>query len=113
MRILVCGGRDYCDFDYMFKTLDAVLKYRGISLVIEGGARGADTLARQWAQLKGIPFVTEYAQWDTYGKAAGSIRNQAMLDKYKPDAVIAFPGGIGTADMIRRSEASGLIVWKR
>ena len=51
------------------------------------------------------------AQWDVYGRRAGPIRNQEMIDEGKPDGVVAFPGGKGTADMVRRAEAAGLKVW--
>jgi hypothetical protein len=44
--------------------------------------------------------------WKTHGKAGGPIRNQMMLDDYKPQVVIAFPGGSGTADMVRRAHAT-------
>ena len=43
-------------------------------------------------------------------KSAGHIRNQVMLDKGKPDVVVAFPGGRGTADMVRRAEGAGIEV---
>lgn len=46
----------------------------------------------------------------TNGKAAGPIRNQRMLDEGKPDLVVAFPGGRGTADMVRRAKAAGVPV---
>ncbi len=51
----------------------------------EGGARGADRLARVWAQLGGIEVETHPAQWERDGKAAGPIRNRAMLVNGRPD----------------------------
>jgi hypothetical protein len=50
------------------------------------------------------------ADWTRHGKAAGPKRNQLMLDKEKPDLVIAFPGGKGTADMVARAKAQGFKV---
>jgi hypothetical protein len=57
-----------------------------------------------------VPIDVYVAQWKKHGRAAGPIRNQRMLDKGKPDLVVAFPGGRGTADMIRRAERAGVPV---
>lgn len=113
MRILVTGGRDFTDADALAMALDAVHRKRGITLLIEGGARGADRLARAWAISRKVPYVTEEAEWAKYGRAvAGKLRNGVMLAKHKPDAVVAFPGGSGTADMIAKAEAAGVPVWR-
>lgn len=112
MRILVCGGRDYSDVETVYRVLDRVHRERGITLIIEGGQRGADALARQWAIDRGIPHETEHAEWKKYGKAAGPIRNGLMLSKHQPQGVIAFPGNVGTADMCKQAESVGLKPWK-
>jgi hypothetical protein len=57
-----------------------------------------------------VPIDVYVAQWKKHGRAAGPIRNQRMLDEGKPDLVVAFPGGRGTADMIRRAERAGVPV---
>lgn len=111
MRVLVCGGRDYRNVSAVRHSLDVLHAKRGITLIIEGGATGADQLAREWAQRRGIPGLTFEADW-SIGKRAGPQRNQRMVDEGKPDGVVAFPGGRGTADMIRRAEAAGLKVWR-
>lgn len=104
MKVLVCGGRDFSDYAKLQETLD---KYT-ITEIIHGGARGADTLADAYATLyKNIPCKEYKADWTKYGKGAGFIRNQQMLDEEHPDMVIAFPGGAGTADMVRRSKGQG------
>jgi hypothetical protein len=51
------------------------------------------------------------ADWNTHGRAAGPIRNQRMLDEVKPELVVAFPGGRGTADMVRRAREAGVNVY--
>lgn len=112
LRILVCGGRDYKNVSAVFHALTALHAKRGISLIIEGGATGADRLGRQWVEQNGIPFSTFEADWDAYGKAAGPKRNTRMLAEGKPDGVIAFPGNRGTADMVLQAEAAGVKVWK-
>lgn len=112
MRILVCGGRDYDDRKALFRALDALLAEVPVELVIHGAARGADTLAGQWAIERNIPVMPFPAKWKTFGNAAGPIRNQEMLDDGKPDGVVVFPGGTGTADMKRKAEKAGLRIWE-
>ena len=72
-----------------------------IALVIHGDARGADTLAKWWATSRGIAQKPYPADWKAHGKAAGMIRNRAMLADGKPGLVVAFLGGVGTGNMVR------------
>ena len=51
-------------------------------------------------------------QWDELGKKAGPLRNQRMLDDGKPDMVVAFPGGGGTKDMVRRAAKAGVAIMR-
>jgi hypothetical protein len=111
MRLLVCGGRDYWDIDRVFAALNKAHSQNRITAIIEGGAVGADHLARRWAESNGVELLTFQADWAAHGRAAGPLRNQRMLDEGRPDGVVAFPGGRGTADMVRRAEAAGIRVW--
>lgn len=106
MKVLVCGGRDYGDQTYLFSVLDALNSRVRISEIIEGGATGADALAGKWALAHRVVLTECKADWQRNGRAAGPIRNQKMLDECKPDLVLAFPGGTGTADMVRRARAA-------
>lgn len=113
MRVLVCGGRDYSDRAKVKEVLDNYIGAHGHhdlprDVVIVGCARGADTLAEEWADMTGQRIERYPADWDKHGKAAGAIRNQQMLDEGKPNLVIAFPGGRGTADMVRRAKSAGI-----
>ena len=112
MRVLICGGRDYQDRRGVFAALDRLHAKRGIGCVIHGGAAGADFLAGAWADERGITTATFPADWSTHGLAAGPLRNQQMIDEGKPDGVIAFPGGAGTADMVERARRAGVTVWE-
>lgn len=112
MRLLVCGGRDFCDAVLVFAALDCVHEKRSVSLLIHGAAKGADSLADQWANERGIQVLRFPADWNKEGRAAGPIRNQKMLQVGKPDGVVAFPGGRGTADMIAQATKAGLKVWE-
>jgi hypothetical protein len=78
-------------------------------MLLEGGARGADRFAREFANGLGCTVETHEADWKRYGKAAGGIRNQRMVDS-KPDGVLAFPGGKGTEDCVRRAVKAGISV---
>lgn len=109
-RVLVCGGRDFDNAAWLRLTLDELHAAEPYTLLIEGGAGGADRLAREWATTKGIPVATFDAEWMAHGRRAGPIRNQRMLEEGQPDEVVAFPGGRGTADMVRRARAAGITV---
>lgn len=104
-KILVCGGRDYDDREQIFRVLDSAHLTNPVVLLIHGAAKGADTLAAEWARSRGVHCDAYPVNWEINGKGAGPIRNQRMLDVGKPHLVIAFPGGKGTADMIGRAEA--------
>lgn len=84
---------------------------KGASDDVTGPYRGADYWAHQWALARGKPTIRVHAEWQAKGRAAGPIRNQLMLDEHTPDALVAFPGGRGTADMVRRATAAGLKMW--
>ena len=110
MKVLACGGRDFEDRKTVYDYLDALHSKQSISELIEGGARGADTLAGEWADERGIQRRTFEANWKKYRAAAGPIRNKQMLDEGKPDLVVAFPGGKGTANMIGQAREAGVEV---
>ena len=112
MRVLVCGGRNYERVSRIYGELDALLREipHGCMRVIQGGASGADRVAREWCISREVEYLNYPANWVAHGKAAGPKRNQRMLDDGKPDLVLAFPGGRGTADMVRRAELAGVPV---
>lgn len=110
MRVLICGGRNFSDFSLLSRTLDKLHTKRPFTAVAQGGAAGADFLAKQWAITRGIPAAEYAADWRTDGKGAGPRRNARMLAEFKPDLVVAFRGGHGTADMVRRARDAGVEV---
>lgn len=107
MRVLICGGRDFNNVAFIWSRLDRLHEQTPFTAIITGGARGVDAIASEWAVTKpGIQRYVCKADWDKHGRAAGPIRNARMLE-WNPDLVVAFPGGRGTADMMRRAhEAS-------
>lgn len=111
MRVLVYGGRGYSDRDRIFLELSFIHQDTPITCIIEGGARGADYLAARWSAANDLNDHARFtADWTMHGRKAGPIRNQQMLDQGKPDLVVAFPGGSGTADMMARARKAGVKV---
>ena len=97
MKILVCGGRDYFDSEYLFEVLDYIHNEIRITNVVNGAASGADLLSSDWANVNNIDSTEYPADWDHYGRAAGPIRNQEMVDKEKDiDFALVFPSAIVT-----------------
>lgn len=105
---LVCGGRDFDDIGFLIEFMDAQHALRGFTHIIHGAARGADTIADGWALSRGIQPVRCPALCGYYGsKSAGPMRNGAMA-ALRPNVVIAFPGGAGTASMLRIAKERGI-----
>ena len=108
-RVLVCGGRDYANVARVYLVLGLIHDERCVTAIIHGAATGADSLAARWADEMGVECIACPADWATNGRAAGPIRNAEMLT-HSPDIVVAFPGGRGTADLIRRAHSAGIYV---
>ena len=107
LRVLVCGGRNYDDSRQVERVLMALQATSGIGMIIEGGAMGADALAALWAAEHEITLRCFPAEWGKYGRGAGPIRNQQMIDEGRPELVVAFPGGRGTANMVALAREIG------
>lgn len=110
-RVLVCGDRNWTDVK---KIRERLVSFSKDTVVIHGGARGADTIAGVIAHELGIKVLEFRADWTHYGRAAGPIRNQVMLTEGKPNLVIACHSDLdksrGTADMVRRARKAGVRV---
>jgi YspA, cpYpsA-related SLOG family len=121
MKILVCGGRDCTDQEFISFVLKLIDETKPVSALVSGGCKtwfadlkthgGVDYLAEVWAERESIPVHRHEANWKLYGRRAGPIRNRLML-RLHPDIkfVIAFPGGRGTADMKRAAVEKGIPV---
>lgn len=80
------------------------------TLIVQGGASGADSLAKRYAKINLIECVTVEADWNKHGKAAGPLRNKKMLEMYPDALVVAFPGGRGTTNCVTTAKVLGLDV---
>lgn len=112
MRVLVCGGHRFNDWALIVRVLDRVHARRPVTLLIEGGATGADNLARRWALARDIEVATYRADWARYEHRADSIRNAQMLREGRPELVVAFKGGRATAHMVTIASAALVPVLK-
>lgn len=123
--VLVCGGRDFGlveeEYYWIISHLDRLASERWPRLppdeygnwlpdvrIVTGGAKGVDQVAIDWAVVNWVYFTEYPAKWDLLGQAAGPIRNQEMLDQEKPNVVVAFPGGKGTANMVKLAKKAGV-----
>lgn len=108
---IVCGGRHFNDMQMMDLVLSSAVQQLGLATVIQGEARGADKLAKYWAEDNHLAVISVPAQWDTHGKKAGYLRNVEMAD-LNPDFILAFPGGRGTKMMIDIANKRGIKVYE-
>lgn len=108
MRVVVSGGRDFTDKDFVYGSLDHVHSKTPITSMVQGEADGVDRLCKQWAIERGIPTINCAADWDKHGKKAGILRNIEMVDLHNPELAIIFPGGKGTAHMTGVVRKKGL-----
>ncbi|AEJ81545.1 GTP-binding domain [Erwinia phage vB_EamP-S6] len=103
MNVIVAGGRDFTDTERMHRELIILCKAGHVdadATLVCGMARGADITAfRLWKQF-GNPIIEMPADWDSWGKRAGYIRNTEMARK--ADVLVAFWDGEsrGTGHMI-------------
>jgi predicted Rossmann-fold nucleotide-binding protein len=126
MRVVVCGGRHYRNAEFVFRKLNELHAEKHFRDLMQGGATGADSLARDWALTKPeIVMWVVRADWTDlshpdavirvrqngtkYDAKAGHRRNRKML-AWLPDLVVAFPGGKGTADMVEQARAADVKV---
>lgn len=117
MKVLICGDRNWDDLKAIQRWVDGLPPD---ATVVHGGARGADMMVHKAIILRNntgshIRLIVYTAHWEKYGRAAGPIRNQQMLDKEPDlDRVFAFHNNLGeskgTKDMVSRARKRGILV---
>ena len=110
-RVIIAGGRDFGDYELLYRKLDTYLGNKMPNVqIVSGLARGADTLGLRYAQDHNLDTARFPAEWDRWGRGAGYIRNREMADN--ADALIAFWDGRskGTKHMIDLAVEKGLLV---
>lgn len=129
MKILVAGSRDYTNQQFVCESLEYIIECRwqtdvaehlppattGEITLVHGNCRGADLLADQWAQSRGVNIVRVPALWNHYGKRAGLLRNDLMLGLLPYDIVVGFCESptlsVGTGYTLRAATKRGLLSW--
>lgn len=118
-KVLFCGYRKWSRRRVVRQEMRALPDG---TIIVHGDAEGADTHADFEARDRGFEVRSYPAKWRIYGRPAGPIRNQQMLDEEHPDKdgvpidlVIAFSDDLsksdGTRDMVNRALNAGIIVW--
>lgn len=114
MKALVTGDRNWESNIVILSFLD-FWKSNGLTEIVEGGAKGADSIAATWAKSIGLEVHEIKADWNKFGRAAGAIRNRQML-KLHPDVEVVFAfhddlrSSRGTKDMVNYAISKGLPV---
>ena len=116
MRILVTGSRNWDDEAQIRLALMETVAERLMNddegvIIIHGDAPGADTIAAQFAESMNWTVEAYPADWKKFGRSAGPIRNQQMVDS-GADICVAFPqpGSVGTRDCTKRAFKAGIRV---
>lgn len=108
---IICGGRDFADQAMFDSAMRDIVRLKGLpDRVVHGAQTGADTMADEWGHRMGLDVKPVEAEWTRLGGAAGPIRNQKMIDDYKPHRVVAFPGGPGTRNITNKAKAANIEV---
>lgn len=111
-KVIVAGSRGFTNYPLMRLKLDKILSVKAEThdiVIVSGTAKGADILGEKYAKEKGYEIIRMPAQWDTYGKRAGFIRNKKMAEI--SDACVIFWDGEskGSFNMYWIAEDLGLI----
>lgn len=111
MKVIIAGDRNTTSMDILVDALrEATQKGILISEVVSGCCRGVDKMGELWATINGCKITRFPADWATYGRASGMLRNQTMADYADALVAIVTPLSKGTRDMIVRAQAAGLKV---
>lgn len=115
---LITGSRDFpwSEHEEIYNTLDSHLRWHPDTVMINGLAKGADTICHTWATTNNVLIEQYPAEWDKYGKGAGPVRNKQMLKRLmekNSSIVYAFFYGDpaasrGTANMVAQCQSNGV-----
>ena len=106
MKLIVAGGRSY---RLQPSDIEKLNNVGNVTELVSGGATGVDSDAEAWAMSRNISITRFIPEWEHFGRAAGPIRNKKMAEY--ADAVILFPGGKGTASMLKEAQIAELVIY--
>lgn len=110
--LIVCGGRDFRNWEHLSSVLYDVVRQRQYDCIVHGAANGADVLSRTWARAEGLDVVEFPANWTGRGKGAGFYRNKLMASfaSEHDGGIVAFRGGNGTSNMWQVAKKHNLVL---
>lgn len=119
MRVIFTGSRNWTGFEAerrageVLTSLEAFVGIIGQApmVIVHGdNPEGLDAIVDRWAVRRGYEPERHPAKWDVFGKAAGPIRNQEMVD-LGADMCLGFPlpGSKGTVDCMNRARLAGIL----
>ena len=103
MKIAIVGSRTWKDEYAIADYIELLADDPGVDVIVSGGAVGVDSFAETWAKYYELKTEIYLPEWDKYGKQAGIIRNQLIVDN--SEKVVAFWDGKskGTLNTIERA----------
>lgn len=109
----VIGSRGFTDREYVWAELDRARALWGDFTVVSGGAKGPDTFAHQWANMRHLPMIIFRPDYGTHRAQAPLMRNHQIVNA--STCLLAFWDGRsrGTAYTIRIAQAAGKKVYVR
>lgn len=109
-KLAVVGSRTITNYNVVSKFIGPLVKEHWIGTIISGGAKGVDTIAREYAKINNLEYIEYPANWNLYGKKAGYKRNQLIVDN--SDYVVAFWDGQskGTMHTVDLAKKAGKLV---
>ena len=110
-KVIIAGGRDFSDYEFLKLTMDHLLSNITSEIgIVCGMAKGADLLGKRYANEKGYKVFCFPADWSSFGKSAGFVRNEEMAQN--ADALVAFWNGKsrGTQHMSKTAERYKLTI---
>ena len=107
MKVAVVGSRNFNDRKRLNKVLNKIHKNENITVIVSGGAKGADILAEKWAVKNNIQTEIYLPDYEKYNRLAPLIRNTDIVNSC--DMLLAFWDGEsrGTKDSINKAEKFG------
>ncbi len=107
MKVAIVGTRTYPDLE---KVRELVRDLSQDDIIISGGAKGVDETAEDEARNRGMEVISVSPEWNKYGKRAGLMRNDLIVEM--ADCVVAFWDGVsrGTKYTIDKAKEKNMIV---
>ena len=104
MKLAIVGSREFENYDLLCAEVAKIRETQKIDLIVSGGAKGADTLAKKYAALNHIPLMEFLPDYERYGRGAPLQRNTLIVQN--ADWVLAFvtASSKGTWDTIRKAQ---------